>query len=332
MVKNNVMLTSLVPNNEKYMKTLCRYLTLVLTLFFVHNVSAQEGTYFCDLDSMLDNPRTTGLIYQIESPGKPPSYLFGSAHIGYKRFTKLPENVVSIIANSNHYYVEHLNEVIDEPVFDDFNFLPEGQTIATILKRSTYLRMRATLKSLGYTEDRLKNIDTRTPIFFVTLLQPQLPLLSNSRSLDNLATSVATENGLAIHSLENEQSVMSGFRQVSNEQWSDYLDALMDLKEDDTKRILNKQYHYCEFEAIRLGDVQQMEKDQLDAEELRPAQSKVMSLLSKSRNGHQATAVAEIVNKNFSVNFFSLGARHLVGSEGVVNRLRKMGFVVRQLQ
>lgn len=298
------------------------------TLLFIR--SAAGASTLCD--KYPDDAASQGILYSIKSSAAHESYLFGSLHVGLRKLHILPETALRALLNAKKFYLESLwtdDEVLANRLA--MWYLPDGKTLKAVLNKSTYARLQKHLDVLKVSNETRFSFERQTPAAAFSFFAPRSPELDGSDSLDDLLVTAARDAKLNIDGLETQREGMAGLQSISEDDWSAYANDMLDIglchacAEERTALIT------CMAEFVRLGKADELFSMYENFNLTHPAQATILQKTAFSRNPRMAEEIALLIEKGQPV-FISIGALHMGGDIGVVNRLRKMGYSVEQIK
>lgn len=90
-----------------------------------------------------DVPYGNGRLWQVEQPGVPPSYVFGTMHVSDSRVYDLPEAIETAYQDADVLLVEtDYRRPASRRQLEQYFDLPEGQSLIDLIGRSTYRKLQ----------------------------------------------------------------------------------------------------------------------------------------------------------------------------------------------
>jgi uncharacterized protein YbaP (TraB family) len=197
----------------------------------------------------------------------------------------------------------------------------DGSTIVRHLSARTYAELKAFSKANGIPLQSLSQL--RPSMLMAALTVMELNRLGVSQEgVDQYFYGLAKKDGKTVEGLE------------SVEEQLDYVASMADGIEDEfvsyslgEMKNLRQQFDIL-ADAWRRGDAGKL--DELMAAEIKKAQPKLYKRLITDRNRNWL-AVIEAYRKSPQTRFVLVGAAHLVGSDGIIEALKKKGYTVEKL-
>ena len=265
------------------------------------------------------NKDENSLLWRISGKGlKKPSYLFGTFHLMCRDDIHISDQLSTAIKSADVVYME-LD--MDDP--------------ATLLGGFTMMNMKGgkKLKDLYSDEEYQKVQDYFTdtlgmpimllektkPYFLVAMFYPKMMKCTNASGVEEVLMKIAKENKKEIKGLETMAFQSSVFDSIPYEWQAKELlkniDSFNTYKEDFDSMLVM----YKNQQLGRLSEL--LNKDE--------ATSDYEPLLLSKRNTNWVSQL-KMLMKTKSI-FTAVGAGHLVGEKGLIQLLRKAGYIVEPL-
>lgn len=285
----------------------------------------------CQLDGLVDK-KSTGILYRIKRPNAPDAFLFGTMHIGYRNFQVPPESVLNALKNAAIYVTESPIRGEARKNVTQMLYLDNGQSLKKMLSETTYEEYQTWLHRIGVSTVQQAAMDKWSPFHIMNLLEYQHPETKDIRRLDESMLQEAIRNNSEIAFVESSDELMSGFNSITNEEWDNLMNAA--LEEDKCVKCRKERLHYtkCILEFVRTGDADGLLELQEKFLLGRSAEKNSEEKIIYSRNEHQANNIGQLLLSRKEPMFISIGAAHIGGKLGVVQRLRSKGFELDQLK
>ena len=292
-----------------------KYVIVVLLICF-----GMAGCHAQQEHSFTVQKNNNTLLWQVSGNGlKHPSFLFGTFHLLCKDDIHFSDPLKEAVKVSNEVYME-LD--MDDP--------------STLLSGMLYMNMKDDKKlSDLYTPEEYKKLETyftdslntpmimfqrAKPYFLVALLYPKMMDCSSPSGVEEELLKIAKENKKEIKGLETMQFQASVFDSIPYEWQAKEL-----LKNIDSFSTYKNEFD----EMIELYKNQELDSMQNMVGASEFGSDKFEDILLKDRNKKWVNELSEIM-KNESV-FVAVGAGHLSGDNGLINLLKKDGYIVSPL-
>ncbi|HZV80555.1 MAG TPA: TraB/GumN family protein [Geobacteraceae bacterium] len=197
----------------------------------------------------------------------------------------------------------------------------DGRTVDRQLSPRVYAELRAYCEANNFPLQALRQV--KPSLLMVTLTVLELNRLGAvQQGVDQFFYDVALKEGKAVEGLETVDEQL------------DYLVSMADGYEDDfvTYSLSDLKNSKQQFESLstawRSGD--DVTLDELMAGDFKTKQPKLYRKLITDRN-RKWLSVIDKRQKPYRTKFFLVGVAHLVGSDGIIEALRKKGYKVDKL-
>lgn len=267
--------------------------------------------FFIFLSVALQGQGNSSVLWKIESKrSNKASYLLGTIHSRDKRVFNLDSSIVSLIAKTDIYVPEvDMSGGATEEMLKSL-ILPNGKTLRDLYSKDEYDLITREFEKRS--SKKIEEVHNLQPSFVLTLQERTspyfLPLM-----LDEYLYKLAKDMGKKIHGLESVSEQISAV-----------------VESQDTR------YLYNYFKNIRVADslynrllsayIAEDEKTLLTLGSDTRFNGYNMKILNDKRNEVMTTRMDSIMRKQ--TGFFAIGAGHLFGDAGVVNRLQKLGYTL----
>lgn len=304
------------------------YALIFLLNFVIPNADAR--TTSCD---GAQTDKYPGILYSIKGKTSVTSYLFGTIHLGHCSLKELPSSTLLALSQSRKLYREvDMNSVaLDDRSAGLLIFFPDGKTLRSTLSERAYKRLQAHYDLLALSTEMRDSKDKQTPNFAVSFIEQRSAGFNNSPSFDHLLEQFAFNASMEISGIETFAETTQGYLSISDEEWSAYVEEILDIAL--CSSCIKERTFLTEntVTRVRAGDTEGLFSMYSKFFSTRPAQAVTNQKIIFSRNQRMAEKISDVVKKGEPV-FISIGALHLGGDIGVVQRLRNMGYSVEQIK
>jgi uncharacterized protein len=308
-------------------RTLFIKLSLLVLSFFVFACAhaANDKAFFWEVRSDQD-PSNKAVVY-----------LMGSIHFADKSFYPLRPEIEDAFARSQYLVVElDINKTDHQAYAQSLSqrgVYKDGTTIKDIISNETWLQLRQHLRQLNIDYEGVKNY--KPGILVLTLSAAQVMQMGFDAQLgiDVYFLAKASQSGQL-----NPESLKYGQPKIilELETLEQQLNLFLNIPNGD---LLLKESLYSLDEAELLmadvvrywkqGDEKQMNKLLFeDALNDYPAFSEIYDSLFYDRNKKMTIKIEKMLKQKQGCYFVVVGSGHLIGEKGIVNTLRKNGYVV----
>jgi uncharacterized protein YbaP (TraB family) len=260
------------------------------------------------------------LLVKLSGNGlKKPSYLLGTIHIAYKDTIPVFEKAKSILPICKTYALE---VKMDNPLaligLIDQMKLPNNKTIEDYLTVEEYKKLSVVFQEkTGFKIDLFKSLQ---PMFIETLLEIDFnneTEKDNKIMMDSDLQSLAKKQKIKIEGLETAAEQLGAISKVSIEEQIYSLKVAIEQKENNNLAYLTTIYLKNNLDELYKWLSENMSVEQ-------------KTILLDNRNIIMTDRLIPLIQKNSTL--IAVGAGHLGGENGIINLLRKKGYVVEDVQ
>lgn len=279
------------------MKKFC--LIIILSIVSFIDIYAQENNSY-------------QLLWQIEKDAQSaPSYLFGTMHVKDKRAFNFSDSVMTSIEKCEIFALEVEADSIIGMMFGQMFESDTTDYLKDLLSTDEYKQFKLRFKErTGYEYD---DLDSKNPMILDVMIQPDFSKPDDKQSfVDAYLYGIAKTMNKKTTGLEDIRTQMDMFSFASKKEQREMAMDLLEYNTDDYEGIYDKM-----AELYSTGDIGLME-------DFFGEQSADSMLIA--RNHVMANSMERLMNEN--TTFAAVGTAHLWGEEGVIELLRKKGYMV----
>jgi uncharacterized protein len=272
------------------------------------------------LDAAAASGFTRGLLFEVSGAGPAPSYLFGTIHSDDPRVLTLPERVQTGFDLADGFVMEAIPdpEAVEKArrvmVFGD------GRRLSAILPMDLYRQVVEVAASRGLTTAAIEPLK---PWALVTLLSA--PPSRSGEFLDLLLYRTAQEQGKPVAGLETlseQMAILDGLTEAEQiALLRETLATIGELGEVQTRLVAA--YVRRDLDSLTQLNAMYRRWGSPDLAE------RVQELAIDERNARMAERLRPLLEQGG--RFIAIGALHLPGPKGVLQRLADAGLAVRML-
>lgn len=265
-------------------------------------------------------------LWRIDKAGMAPSWLFGTIHVADPKVTTLSPAVQEAFSSAQRVATETR---LDFGAFMEIAkavLLPEGESLADKLDAAHYQRLVAALEQRQYPEAAVRRFKPwAASMFLSTPTHPtgQLPL-------DLKLTKEAVEGGKEYDGIESVAEQIAVFAEMPEDKQLTLLKSLIDEQAQlaSQHEALIKLYVARDYAAMQaLADPKRDPSFKaLPAKDQAYFARWMQKTLIDDRNAVMAERIAKVLPKGNA--FFAVGALHLPGKNGLVQKLRDAGYTL----
>ncbi len=257
-----------------------------------------------------------GLLWKITGKNsKQPSYLFGTMHTTDSRAFTFSEQAKNTIEKCDAFAMELL---IDDNSLDISLVMSlvmtDGTTLRSLFSEEEFQMLDSLLgNATGFPLTMLDNIQ---PIILIALLEQAGLGKDSSLPLDLYLMEHAKAKKKKLLGIETVAEQLNALQSLSYKEQAEMISAELAKQNDTQAENDSLSYYYS------VGKLDSL----LELNNRNPMPEKLAKALIDNRNEIMAERIADFIKKQ-SV-FSAVGALHLLGANGVIERLRRKGFVV----
>ena len=256
-----------------------------------------------------------GLLFEVRAGDAPASWLFGTIHSEDPRVTEFPEPVRSAFDNAQRFAMEVVPDA--EAILKSMVTMvyTDGRTLKDVVGPDTYRAAVDAVKAKGMTEAAVRDFK---PWAVVTLLS--VPSAETGEFLDMRLYKDALAAGKPVVGLESIDEQLAVFENLSE---SDQVALLRETLEvmhqlpDVFESLIGAYLRRDLANLLRLSDLYLSAGDPGLAERFRAAALDVRNLRMSER-------IMELLDEGG--HFIAVGALHLPGDKGILQRLHAAGY------
>ncbi|OPZ95009.1 MAG: TraB family protein [Firmicutes bacterium ADurb.Bin419] len=272
---------------------------------------------------------TNSLLWKISGNGlKTPSYLFGTHHL-------IPLSFLDSIAGLNEVF-EATEQTVGELDMSKMNemqmkimgasIMPNEYNYQMLLSESDFQLLDKTLKELiGVGLDQLGRMKPAmlSNLISITLYQKYYPNLSGGKSIDQHFQDEAVKRSRPVKSLETaEEQIHTLLGSQTIERQAEMLACMVNYPEMLKTQMDKLQTAYL---AQDLKALNALYEEELPDDPC-PSTQEEKDVINKNRNIQWLQILPAIMQEKSS--FIAVGCLHLVGKDGLIEGLRKLGYKV----
>lgn len=284
-----------------------------------------------------DSPNGSGVLEVTTNPflwrieGDNPSYLFGSMHLADERLLTLPDIVIEAIDDAEVVYAEVKLDQETTIKSGQLSRLPSGQTLDDLLPQDVASRLDSYLSTKGLASSAFANYKVWFVTNYIALLDELENLLKNP-SLDQYIWNLAISKGKDTDGIETVEEQINIFDSLTLDEQidmlNDTLDALEEYANSGESPIDDMKDAYIEGNLEVLQDLMFS-----DYEENNYLYVKFKSLILTDRNYNITQRITQLITDNPNTQyFFTIGAGHYYGEDGIITLLENEGFTITRVQ
>jgi uncharacterized protein len=261
------------------------------------------------------------LLWEISGNGlREPSYLYGTMHVLCAEDARISENLKSSIKKAKKVYFEiDMDDMTEMMGGLKYMRMNDGVKLSDLLTKEEYARVEAAFKK-SKTPMPMSMINRFKPALVSSLLGEQSMGCTQQKGMEQVIMKEANDNDKMILGLETIQFQSSLFDSIPYDKQAKELLSYIDSMDN---------YKGMTMEMVNAYKAQDLDKLEMLVSKSDPAMADYMDLMLYGRNRKWVQQMPYLMNEGTLL--FAVGAGHLPGEQGVINLLRKRGYVVSPL-
>jgi len=310
--------------NKRFLVPVAVLIIVIVVVSFSY-VLLQNGTTETQTLNVTNDP----FLWMIE--GDNPSYLYGSIHLGNQDILTLPDVVIEAIDDADKLFWEVELDTETQTRSAELSLLSGGETLSNLLPQDVIDRLDLLLARFGIDHTVFSQYKIWAVASTLTLLEEIQDLLEYG-SLDEyiwkLALSKDKETG-EIETVEEQIGIFDSF--TISEQIGLLNNTLVSLEE---YASIGQSITDEMKAAYLLGDLEVLQDLSLsDYNENDPIDVKLRNRLIIDRNYNMTQHISELITDNPDTQyFFTIGAGHFYGDDGLLSLLEAEGFTITRVE
>lgn len=271
------------------------------------------------------------LLWKITGPGGVSSYLFGTIHVPDASLQKLDVRVATALDGCQVFVSEVPLDLNTQMAMAMRTMLPGGKSLSDILPKKLYRQVRQLFTSKGIPGlvfNRLKVWAVAVQVVLVDHLME----MASKPPLDQFLYKRAQAAGKRLDALETVAEQVDIFDSLQTAEQVQLLQSSLEYYRKYQKQGKDP---VAELVAVyRSGDAQAIRSKIMEEyDQSQPLEKRLLDKLFFQRNRRMAERIAQRLHEQGKqVWFFAVGAGHLPGKDGIVERLRRAGFTVTRVK
>jgi len=261
--------------------------------------------------------RQQGLLWKIEGHGHPPSFLYGTIHIGDPRVLQLAPPVRQAFDHAHVFVMEVIMDYAAYGRLMNGMFLTGDRTLRDIVGDDLFRRLVTVMKPRGFGEETLLRMKP-----WAVMSIAGIPAVGSGVALDLELYTDAMQQDKQVFGLETADEQLNVFDGMSEAAQVAMVRSTVEESESD-KAVLQdmiQAYLHRDLDALAKAAEQ-------DAAERYPAFAREFNRRAiDDRNRRMVERMQPRLEKGDA--FIAVGALHLPGKRGIIHLLRERGYRV----
>lgn len=301
-------------------------------IFLVASLSLLGTGCSCQNQVTTGSPPTTAIkgklfIWKVSS-GTTHVYLLGSVHLASPNLYPLDSVIENAFASADNLAVEVNTSNISQDTVNQFvmeyGAYPLGDGFKQNVPEDTYKQLEKQFKAYSVNLTQLDNF--KPWVIYTVISQVIFEDLGykSEYGIDNYFLDKAEKNGKNILELETTEYQLSIMSSIPDE-------ISLKMMQYDVGNPETDNYLQGLFDAWLDGDTAKMEAFVFEALYVEPGLAPYYEIAYEQRNKQMVPKIEEFLAGD-EVCFVVVGARHMVGENGLINLLQNKGYVIEQLE
>lgn len=259
-----------------------------------------------------------GLLWKIEKPAQPASYLFATMHVSDPRVVNLPPPVEQAFTDSSQFVMEMLLSFQAVGLVSRASFFSDGRTLDSVMQTEDYRHLLAVLQQRLQIGESVVRHMKPWAVFSLLMLPVEE---AGSAALDMQLYRRAVQAQKLVAGLETAQEQVDVFDQMSVDDQLWLLNqAVREIEQTDALfPDMLAAYVRGDLAALMLMQ-QQMMSAESDIDD------RLLHRLLTQRNQRMSQRMLPYLQQGDA--FIAIGALHLPGQDGVLHLLQQQGYAV----
>jgi uncharacterized protein YbaP (TraB family) len=262
-----------------------------------------------------------GLLFRLDPEGvdKPPSWLFGTIHSDDPRVTRLPAPVRASLDSAAAVVLEVVPDAAMQQASRDAMLSSPDERLSEKLPPALYQEIVVALADRGLPQSAAERLKP-----WAVLLVLNMPPATAEPVLDLILYQRAIQSGKPVVGLETLEEQLSVFQNLSREDQIALLDATLRERAEFPQifsALLNAYLARDLARLMQLGQTLAANNPEVDA--------RLRWALIHARNQRMFDRLVPIIQRGS--RFIAVGALHLPGSDGLLQRLQGVGVKVTRI-
>lgn len=264
------------------------------------------------------------LLFRVTTSSKP-FFLFGTIHLPDERFETFPAALEDAYRQSDALFTEIPMDDAVQAEIAPMLILPDGQSLLTLLPKTLYERVSSVFVAHGLPFEPFQRLKPWAISMQLAVID-QREALALHQPLDATLYERARADGKEVGGLESVREQLALFEGLDTSEQIEMLKQSLDYR--DTTAAEGRDLVEELLSAYVAGNDQTILK--LMREEYDPSDALSVKLMNRVLLERNRTLTERILSRVSAaptkVSFFAVGSGHIVGNDGIVERLRQRGF------
>jgi uncharacterized protein YbaP (TraB family) len=239
-------------------------------------------------------------------------YLLGSIHVAEKSIYPLDERITKAYQASDFLVVEANVNNADPNLIKSKAYLPKGVTLDSVLKKENYEQLKKKFKEFMIPSVIYKTLKPWMAVMMITQLEMQKSGYDFSIGIDKHFLDITPPNKvMELESIEQQLSLLDN---LGNGDQDEFVKFSLNDMENSKKQVDSMFFAWKNGDEKMLEDITLKDSGNKDNE-------KIMEAMLYNRNVNMVKKIEELLLTN-KTYFVVVGAGHLLGDRGIVNKMK----------
>jgi uncharacterized protein YbaP (TraB family) len=280
-------------------------------------VLALLGVFLLVACSRADTDRSHGLLWEISKTGQQPAYLFGTIHSEDPEVLNLPAAVREAIDASNSIVLEILMDADAMKYSSTAMLMLDGRTLPDVIGLPLYEQVSVAIETRGIPELVLNHMKP-----WAAAITLSTPALETGEVLDLVLYQDAVQQGKSVYGLETMQEQLDLFDSMPE---ADQIALLRDAVDNFPELAAIQAELLAAYKQRDLDGLLTIYEASMQAGDQRLAEDFQRRLID-DRNQRMVERMQPYLQQGKA--FVAVGALHLPGKAGLLERLQQQGYTV----
>ena len=265
-----------------------------------------------------------GILWRLDpSGGGRPSYLLGTIHVADPRVLEVPEAVLEALAASDTAVFEVIDSPAEQQAAAAPMFYRDGRSLDQVLDADLWQRTMAIARTYGLTSPLVRRYKPWGLVVLLSVPVEQMrAMMANGVVLDTLLQQQAADAGKTLVGLETTAEQIAVFDDLPEADQIALLSSLVGSKAENDLAFDLMLRLYLERDLAGIVSVDQALEDSEEAALL----ARFMERLKTRRDANMFARLQPMIEHGGL--FIAVGALHLTGESGLLERFAGAGFDV----
>lgn len=265
-----------------------------------------------------------GLLWRLDPPdGGRESYLLGTMHVADPRVLDIPDPVSAALAASDTAVFEVIDSTVEQQAVAAMMFYDDGRNLEEVLGEPLWQQTMAAARPYGLTSPLVRRYKPWGLLIMLSIPVEQMrAMMSNGVVLDTLLQEQAAAAGKELRGLETAAEQIRVFDDVSEADQIALLASLVESKEENDLAFEMMLRFYLERDLAGIADISEALENSAEAEVI----ARFMERLKTQRDASMFERLQPMLADGGL--FIAIGALHLTGESGLLERFAGAGYTV----